>query len=355
MAIWKNIEKQFKDKSGSTAKNRLTIQLSFAIKMLIDFYPIKDYIVLLDCVEDIAVQTIDDADNEKIYLYQIKTKATNGSYTLTSVINKDWLQKLYKHKDEFCGDNVEIALVLDDFIIDNKKKNVFVNAKQNINSIATENLLKIKQAISTAEDKPIDTIDLSNFYFIKMDFHTDTYKQQAKELLSEFLIKRVENAQATKINAFFNLLFNVLDNRFNYELNPEVTDKDEIITKKGYTKTEFKRALNCFVSESIPETTDLFKLLPVNNVSEQKNIASMRSRFLMDMSNNDQPFKKLITIIDEYLNDANSENLLEDGCNYLIENPNISPIYKNEAYLKFALAYRYFNFINGVLNEQVNF
>ena len=180
-------------------------------------------------------------------------------------------------------------------------------------------------------------------------------EQQAKELLSEFLIKRVENAQATKINAFFNLLFNVLDNRFNYELNPEVTDKDEIITKKGYTKTEFKRALNCFVSESIPETTDLFKLLPVNNVSEQKNIASMRSRFLMDMSNNDQPFKKLITIIDEYLNDANSENLLEDGCNYLIENPNISPIYKNEAYLKFALAYRYFNFINGGLNEQVNF
>ena len=352
MAIWKNIEKQFKDKSGSTAKNRLTVQLSFAIKMLIDFYPVKDYVILLDCVEDIAVHTIDDADNEKIYLYQIKTKATDGSYTLTTVINKNWLQKLYKHKDEFHGDNIEIALVLDDFIKDNKKENVFVNASQNINSIATENLLKIKQAISAAENKPVDTIDLSNFYFIKTDFHTDTHKQQAKELLIEFLTSRVKNTQVVKANAFYNALYQILDSRFNCELDPLVTDKEEIKAKKGYTKTEFKHALKDFINASIPENTDLFKILNITSIAEQGKLARERSRFLIDMSNNDQPFKKFIAIIDEYLlNHASTENLLEVGCNYLIENPNISPIYKNESYLKFALAYRYFNHINGGLDE----
>lgn len=36
MSIDSKIEKVYKDMSGSTAKNRLTIQISFAVKLIVD-------------------------------------------------------------------------------------------------------------------------------------------------------------------------------------------------------------------------------------------------------------------------------------------------------------------------------
>ena len=73
MGIDAQIEKIYKDMSGSIAKNRLTIQLSFAIQLIVDLYSVEEFTIYMDCIEDIAVKTVDN-EQEKLFMYQVKTK-----------------------------------------------------------------------------------------------------------------------------------------------------------------------------------------------------------------------------------------------------------------------------------------
>lgn len=80
MGIDAQIEKIYKDMSGSMAKNRLTIQLSFAIQLIVDLYSVEEFTIFMDCIEDIAVKTVNN-EEEKLFMYQVKTKK-NGEFSL---------------------------------------------------------------------------------------------------------------------------------------------------------------------------------------------------------------------------------------------------------------------------------
>ena len=353
MSINKNIEMQFKEMSGSTAKNRLSIQTSYAIKLLVDFYELDDYVIFLDCIEDVAVKIIDSGE-EKIYLYQIKTKK-NGGFTLTHIIKEKWLEKLYKHKDTYDGSNYEISLVVNEFV-GTKSSKIFANEKSNmetelldhfVKNVKTDNLMMIKKAIASAEKIDEKHVDLTNFYFIKTHFHLDTHKEQAQRIISDFIEKIDPNAEVAKVRGLFKALYDTLDDRFNFELEPENTNYDEIERKKGFAKTEFKSAINAYASNSIPKSSELFMLLGVNTVACQRNMSVNRNQFLMDLCKKDASFKDFIIEVDSFLKTTTTELLLADGFDSLMENEKVSTIYKNEGYIKFAIAYRYKIIIDG--------
>lgn len=348
MSIDSKIEKVYKDMSGSTAKNRLTIQISFAVKLIVDIYSIEDFTIFLDCIEDVAVKTI-SAGNEQITLYQVKSKK-NSTFTLNYIITEEWLQKLYKHTQEFAGLDYEIALVSNTEITDGGAV-LFPNEKSSIPSdiIDEDNarLTKIKKCISENENIDLEKVDLSNFYVIKTNLHTDTHKDQARQIFSDFIAHIDPNAEYSKIKAFFITLYDTLDAKFNCEINPKNTDLNEITQKKGYTKNEFEQALHAFLNRSIPKNSELFSLLNITSISEQREIIAGRGSFLMDLVKNDEPFKILLSELLDFINNASTSTLIKSCVDYVFTNEKISPIYKTPSYIKFATAYMYYQFING--------
>ena len=63
-----------KEIAGSRTKNRLTVQISYAIQLIMDFYS-TDFLIMMDYIEDVSV--ISNPDNPSaIHLYQIKTKSS---------------------------------------------------------------------------------------------------------------------------------------------------------------------------------------------------------------------------------------------------------------------------------------
>lgn len=346
------IERVLKDNSGSIAKNRLTIQISFAIqKMVVELYNVEDYTVFMDCIEDVAVKAT-VAGDEKLYLYQVKTKQ-NDHFTLTYIINENWIEKLYKHKKDFSSINCEISLVSNVDVIDDDHS-LFPNKKSNfekdiINSTDPKKnqLYKIKKSICTNEGISIDEVDLSSFYYIKTSLHTDSHKEQALLSFFEFISQMDNSAEIKKVKALFTTLYDTLDSRFNNEISPLNTNYNEIVSLKGYTKREFSDAIHCYMNTSIPKNTDLFSLLGINSIAEQSEIGSKRTQFLMDYTSKDSSFIAFLCEIRSIVSQSNQNDLLENGLQIVMNNDNISSIYKDPGYIKFSLAYIYYLYING--------
>lgn len=101
MSLGDLISSCHKEIAGSRTKNRLTIQISYAIQLIMDFYS-TDFLVMMDYIEDVSV--ISDPDNPSaIHLYQIKTKSTDRQYLLSAVIKDEWFQKLYRNALKYSG------------------------------------------------------------------------------------------------------------------------------------------------------------------------------------------------------------------------------------------------------------
>lgn len=356
MGIDAQIEKIYKDMSGSIAKNRLTIQLSFAIQLIVDLYSVEEFTIFMDCIEDIAVKTVDN-EQEKLFMYQVKTKK-NGEFSLNYIINQKWFEKLYKHTNEFIGVDYEMALVSN---VDVKEGQIiFPNERTKIDEEIVEKkdakenekrLYRIKKCISDNERIPIEEVDLSRFYFIKSNLHCDTHKEQALKKFEEFIIGIDKNAELIKTKAFFTALYDTLDSRFNNEINPETTDIVEIVRKKGYTKGEFKDSLTAYLNESIPKNSELYSLLNITSIAEQKEIAAQRPQFLMDLTKRDEPFKILWDEVLDYIRNNDTQTLIKNSVDFVYQNKKISPIYKNQGYIKFATAFIYYKYINVVIYE----
>ena len=93
MSLKDQIEHSHKEIVGSRTKNRLTIQNSYAMQLIMDFYP-NDFAVLMDYIEDISV-VFNPSHPDGIRLYQIKTKSADKQYGLATIISEEWYQKLY--------------------------------------------------------------------------------------------------------------------------------------------------------------------------------------------------------------------------------------------------------------------
>lgn len=100
------ISSSHKEIAGSRTKNRLTVQISYAIQLIMDFYS-TDFLIMMDYIEDVSVISNPDSPSS-IHLYQIKTKSSDKQYLLSAVIKDEWFQKLYKNATKY-GEYVDSA------------------------------------------------------------------------------------------------------------------------------------------------------------------------------------------------------------------------------------------------------
>lgn len=144
MSLGDLISSCHKEIAGSRTKNRLTIQISYAIQLIMDFYS-TDFLVMMDYIEDVSV--ISDPDNPSaIHLYQIKTKSTDRQYLLSAVIKDEWFQKLYRNALKY-SDYVDSASLVCNTDIVVSGTEVFPNERTGLDDKSIEeNIKKIRKA-----------------------------------------------------------------------------------------------------------------------------------------------------------------------------------------------------------------
>ena len=357
------IKKQNKDISGSRTFNRLTIQVSYAIQLLIDLFHADDFVVFMDYIDDVCVLKT-TGDKELITTYKIKTKKEGGNFTLNFAIKEKWFLKMFKNK-QFYGDYIESLNLVSNVNIKNEvaifildKANIETNTINNVDKngeVRSNNLLKIKQAIAKEEKIDVSEVDLSDFYFIKTDLHVDCHKPLALQKFAEFVSAINSNAEYTTIKAFFTTLYSLLEDRFSKETDPNNDDISEIVNQKGYTKKQFTDSLQKYLNISIPTNNILFQYFDITKPKERKIISDARTKFLMDWSSNGEIFKVFLKEVDAFIyNNQDIENyqeFIDKAFNTLITNKTISSIFKDEGYIKFSLLFRLYTHINGVKYE----
>ena len=186
MSLKNIIASSTKEIAGSRTKNRLTIQISYAIQLIMEFYS-TDFIVMMDYIEDVAV--ICDPDNPSaIHMYQIKTKSADKQYRLFAVIKDEWFQKLYANALKYEGYLGSAALVCNTDIISSNNTQVFPNGKTALDDVTIKkNIDIIKKAIANDQDIDVGLVDLSDFYFIRTYISTKGHKEEVEHNFENFV------------------------------------------------------------------------------------------------------------------------------------------------------------------------
>lgn len=342
------ISSSHKEIAGSRTKNRLTVQISYAIQLIMDFYS-TDFLIMMDYIEDVSV--ISNPDNPSaIHLYQIKTKSSDKQYQLSAVIKDEWFQKLYKNAAKY-GEYVDDASLVCNTGIVVSGNEVFPNERTCLDDKAVQaNAHKIRKAIAKDLNVSESEIDLSKFFFVRSTLSTKGHKTEVEYLFQNFLLEQDSDLQVATAKSIFSLLYDELDKRFNEEVSEDCSDIQEIFRKKGLDGKSIKEIIACGLAIQIPTPDKFFADFKITSVAERKRYMSQYRQIKMDMYSNISLFvalkKTLLGFIEaENLNGVDDMPGLLEAVFSKAENCESIPIsYQDEHYLKMLimiLIYKY--------------
>lgn len=281
MSLAKRISENSKEIAGSRTKNRLTVQISYAMQLIIEFYSM-DYIVLMDYIEDVAI--IDNPNSpSSIHMYQVKTKSSDKQYSLTTVISDKWFQKLYNNALKY-GCYVSDATLVCNTDIINKKETVFKNEKDKLaDHLNNDGIKKIRKAIADDQGVSEEDVDLSKFYFIRSNLSTKGHKEEVEHKFEDFLVEKDPNLQVATARVLYRLIYDELDKKFNNEIDEECSDTDEIFEKKGVRSNYIENLITSSLAVQIPSLDKLLEKFEISSLSEVHNYSNKYSQIKMDM------------------------------------------------------------------------
>ncbi len=226
MSLKDRISESQKEIAGSRTKNRLTVQISYAIQLIMDFYS-TDFLVMMDYIEDVSIICNPDAPSE-IHLYQVKTKSSDKQYSLNAIIKDEWYQKLYNNAEKYKGFVGSASVVCNTDVV-NKQEIVFPNTKTSLDEKSIQNNInKIRKAIAKGQNIKEEDVDLSKFYFIRSSLSTKGHKEEVEHEFENFLLDKDPNLQVATVKSIYKLLYNELDDKFKNEIDEKCTDIEEI-------------------------------------------------------------------------------------------------------------------------------
>lgn len=307
MSLGDLISSCHKEIAGSRTKNRLTIQISYAIRLIMDFYS-TDFLVMMDYIEDVSV--ISDPDNPSaIHLYQIKTKSTDRQYLLSAVIKDEWFQKLYRNALKY-SDYVDSASLVCNTDIVVSGTEVFPNERTGLDDKSIEeNIKKIRKAIAKDQNVNEADIDLSKFFFVRSLLSTKNHKAEVEHEFQDFLLGQDANLQVATAKSIFTVLYDELDKRFNEEINEDCTDVQEIMSKKGLDGRTIKEIISCGLAIQIPAPEKLFSDFNVASISARRRYSSKYQQIKMDMYSNISVFVALKKTLLEFIESENQNGI----------------------------------------------
>lgn len=335
MSLKQEIERSQKEIYGSRSKNRLTLQISYAIELIIEFYSL-DFLILMDYIEDISVIE-NPNDPRKIHMYQVKSKKAGSSFTFASIIKDEWFQKLYSNGLKY-SDYIETANIVCNADILDENKSILINEKTSVSDdIQIKNINKIKKAIADYNNIPISEVDLTSYYFIKTDLTTKNHKKDAIYKFETFLNSLSSEIQIETARALFNIIYDKLDEVFNNELNENCSKLDEIFSNKGLNSNEIKEIINCGLEIQLPNLDKIFNEFSITSVAEKRIYSQKYRTIKRDLLKSDSIHRKLIVDIYNMIEFAVNHGI-DDNVkirDYVIESKNIgiSVIY-DENYIR---------------------
>ena len=325
MSLKDRISESQKEIAGSRTKNRLTVQISYAIQLIMDFYS-TDFLVMMDYIEDVSIICNPDAPSE-IHLYQVKTKSSDKQYSLNAIIKDEWYQKLYNNAEKYKG-FVGSAFVVCNTDVVNKQEIVFPNTKTSLDEKSIQNNIK-------EED-----VDLSKFYFIRSSLSTKGHKEEVEHEFENFLLDKDPNLQVATVKSIYKLLYNELDDKFKNEIDEKCTDIEEIFKQKGVKSQDIKSVISCGLAIQIPTLDKLYTDFNILSVSERRKCVSQYSQIKMDMYSDTAAFvktKQALSKLIEKVNESGVDdmpNILSDVYDQAKSEDIVSMAYADEYYLK---------------------
>jgi len=341
MSLIKAIEDDHKDIAGSRTKNRLTIQISYAVQLIMDFYPL-DFLVLMDYIEDVVV--IEDPDNpSRIHLYQIKTKSADKQIQLNAVIRDEWFQKLYKNAQSYVKYLDEATMVCNTDLVSGSTK-VFSNERNRLSDDITDaNVQKILSAIAKDLNVSEHEVDLSQYYFVKSHLSTKGHKEEVEHQFETFLQGKEPNLQLVTARTIYKIIYDDLDKKFNSEIDPECSSFSEIVNNKGVLSKNIKEMIETGLAIQLPDSDALFSKFGINSIKDIKKYNNRYSQIKMDLCSEKelliQTKKAIRQIIDGLIDKGEDSfpNLLLSAYEESIASNIIPACYSEEYYLKMLI------------------
>ena len=341
MSLSDFISNNSKEIAGSRAKNRLTIQISYAIQLIIEFYT-TDFIILMDYIEDVSI-ICDPHNPSTIHLYQVKTKSSDRQYTLSTVIKDKWFQKLYSNAIKY-GEFVGSASIVCNTDVVDSNREVFPNSRTSLNEEAIQsNIKKIREAIAKDQSINESEVDLSKYFFVRSTLSTNGHKDEVEHQFQEFLFKQNNDLQVATVKSIYSLIYDELDRKYNKEINEDCTDINEIFDEKGLYGNHIKDIIKCGLAIQIPNPDQLFRDFNVLSVSDQRQYSKAHTRIKIDMYSDMESFiiakKYIFKSIDSANKDGidNMTDLLDTVYQNCLESDKVSVAYSNEFYLKMLI------------------
>lgn len=348
MSLENMITDSHKEIAGSRSKNRLTVQISYAIQLIMEFYS-TDFLVMMDYIEDVSV--IQDPINpSEIHLYQVKTKSSEKQYLLSTVIKDEWFQKLYSNALKYQNYVASAAVVCNTDVV-NSGSEVFPNKKTSLDEASIQNnIKKIRSAIAKNQGIQEDDVQLSKYYFIRSTLSTKGHKEEVEYEFENFLLKQDPDLQVATAKSVYRLLYDQLDEKFNNEINEDCTDLQEIYSEKGIDGQSIKDMIACGLAIQIPSLDKLLLDYSISAVSEKRKYVSHYAQIKMDMYSNMSLFIEMKKALFAYIVETNQDGIedmqgilsvvYEKACSSNL----IPESYSEEHYLKLLimiLIYRY--------------
>lgn len=226
------------DVSGSLSKNRFRLELLWGISKMLDVYENENFIIIFDYVCDIEVHLQD-----RFEFYQIKTHKGNKVHSIADITRlkngKSILGKLVILKKDDEATNIKLALVSNSYLKDDEKIHT-EDEEIRISTINEKSLKKITEALNK-ELKKTD-VDISELYYIFTPMNLINPENDIiGQIITSFI--KFKGCEPKKPNALYRLIYDIVSCKACYEL--EIDDYKMIVEKKGITKAEFDKLLNC--------------------------------------------------------------------------------------------------------------
>ena len=284
--------------SGTLAYNRLDMQVSQSLLFAIELYDSLDYLIILDHYDDITI--FDDQQNcTTVSYYQLKMK--EKAVTIHTVLEEEWLTKLYEHLNEPNKIIRELGLITNQFITAQLKidkngktltetKKVLSSDRTRFDNINTETKRKICEDIAKRKEINPEDVDLSKFIYLKTILTIESHRDLAEKALTDFLHEKHPKMALAVAKTIYRSLFEIISKKQTREIGATASF-DIVKAHKSFSKREIDKIIDITSIIEIPS----FSSISANNriPNEYLSKAALAYTCILEDSNkNDAVFNR---------------------------------------------------------------
>lgn len=300
--------------TGSDTYRRYQFQIACAMELIIKMASEeKDFIALMDYLDDIVL--IENPNNEEslITFYQVKSKE-NGSFTINTVLKKEWIDKMYYNLNLFNGENVKSVFlsnagikfdsthILNSFELVSLKDYL---AAENLQSVDSTIIDSIAQSLKL----PKEQIDHSNIYVAKTMLTLDDYDRQIKGELQSMASAICPSLSAVSLDTIFIKVREMLGARqaCTFVLKEGESGYEVLCDKKGLSAKQFKEIIQVTKDVQLPDIKEINEFIKSLNIEVKENkiaFANHYRKFSEEIIlHNASLINKIFAILDGYSNE----------------------------------------------------